>query len=929
MAKTVRVFRRKASLEKKQDLLEKYQRALDTRVLLRLDSRALKSSCDISRLDRNIQDLVSALEQGHKSVKQIIEYNSQGIKDHIDRRLESQTQNLEALFARDKLLDSLIFPEIVSRQENVSAAYEGTCSWIFDSSADQQNAKRPWSNFRKWLETDDGVYWISGKPGSGKSTLMKYIANNETTSNLLGNWDENTDLLVVSFFFWNAGTALQKSYTGLLRSLLFQIATQWPALATLGEAHPGNVRGELEVSNQFLLEWTDQRLRSLLTRFLSQKPASVSLCVFIDGLDEFVGDEEQLLRLVDLFSKTSQCKVCVAGRPEQVFRQEFRHCPQLRVQDLNDEDMRRTVNQKLIPSLQKFNCKVTHDDHLASFVRDLVAKASGVFLWLDLMIAELIRGARNGDTMQMLESRLQRTPETIKGMYAHILKNLDPLYREETLKYFGILLAAPVFNVQLSLLDLVCAEGEAWDHVVGFHRDYFWTSDFESTCRRLETRLIASCGGLVNLQESLEDNGVKEQSCIKRERERKVEFLHRTALEYVQEQLTDGLMGPVSLLDANAYIARARIAMLVLSPLIHGRETVFEGRHGLAVSFPNTMFMISSIGFSEGIRLIDPSVSIQIDLADQAFQSLQNMYTFYHGLEQNVFNDIRFVRRIIDRRDSDCQDADFASWCPVKDRLSCAAYFGCHHYLHLQLSSQKVANERVGQLLQTLLSGVEDGWGLNNADVASFLAARSILQRQFDTEQLYRICPFDNTLTGFQYGTLWGAFFYLHLKTSIMKPVETASMLTAATIDAVERFLSLGANPNTRVVSSRQLPPGDLWVEESPLAMVETSLKSWPMAATLLSEIKIRLRSAGGVHSRRFLFHSIPLFKGTIKYEEYYSLRCLTRNQLERLNTIIGFQTLEEKYWEEVDAILEASRTSENKVTKEEVTNEVTRAKHF
>lgn len=67
---------------------------------------------------------------------------------------------------------------MVSRQEEVSGAYIGTFQWIFDATTDDTKA---WDNFAQWLESGDGVYWISGRPGSGKSTLMRYIVEEPNT----------------------------------------------------------------------------------------------------------------------------------------------------------------------------------------------------------------------------------------------------------------------------------------------------------------------------------------------------------------------------------------------------------------------------------------------------------------------------------------------------------------------------------------------------------------------------------------------------------------------------------------------------------------------------------------------------------------------------------------------------------------------------
>ena len=55
-----------------------------------------------------------------------------------------------------KLLHSLHYPALESRQEEIADAHKKTFQWIFDDSGD---AVRPWSNFMEWLETGRDIYW--------------------------------------------------------------------------------------------------------------------------------------------------------------------------------------------------------------------------------------------------------------------------------------------------------------------------------------------------------------------------------------------------------------------------------------------------------------------------------------------------------------------------------------------------------------------------------------------------------------------------------------------------------------------------------------------------------------------------------------------------------------------------------------------------
>jgi hypothetical protein len=76
-----------------------------------------------------------------------------------------------------KLLSSLAFATMMDRYNTILNTHENTFEWIFEKSHHfPEEDPRSRVMFTKWLLQGDGVYWISRKPGSGKSTLMKYIS---------------------------------------------------------------------------------------------------------------------------------------------------------------------------------------------------------------------------------------------------------------------------------------------------------------------------------------------------------------------------------------------------------------------------------------------------------------------------------------------------------------------------------------------------------------------------------------------------------------------------------------------------------------------------------------------------------------------------------------------------------------------------------
>jgi ABC-type lipoprotein export system ATPase subunit len=77
-------------------------------------------------------------------------------------------------------------------------------TWLFGTPSTQGRQFES-TTFVQWLQSDDDLYWISGRPGSGKSTLMKFLCTHQQTKEHLKAWAKSDDVIVAEYFFWNAG----------------------------------------------------------------------------------------------------------------------------------------------------------------------------------------------------------------------------------------------------------------------------------------------------------------------------------------------------------------------------------------------------------------------------------------------------------------------------------------------------------------------------------------------------------------------------------------------------------------------------------------------------------------------------------------------------------------------------------------------------
>ncbi|KAF5662941.1 hypothetical protein FDENT_13232 [Fusarium denticulatum] len=125
-----------------------------------------------------------------------------------------------------RVIGSLWFRWYDDRRVNIKSPHFKTLQWALDPPSDCLQ----WDDLNTWLQSASGLYWLSGKAGSGKSTLMKYLHQHGKTRALLQTWANGSDLISASFFFYALGKTEQKSQSGLLRSLLYQILKYDPSV---------------------------------------------------------------------------------------------------------------------------------------------------------------------------------------------------------------------------------------------------------------------------------------------------------------------------------------------------------------------------------------------------------------------------------------------------------------------------------------------------------------------------------------------------------------------------------------------------------------------------------------------------------------------------------------------------------------------------
>jgi hypothetical protein len=369
--------------------------------------------------------------------------SERALLDKIVQQMQAMSAKSTALATEHHILDSLYFPQMPMRQEAIRQTYSDTFSWIFDEDS---------TDFRSWLQQDSGIFWVRGKAGSGKSTLMKFLSGHAQTPDILQHWAGPKRLVAASYYFWSAGTPMQKSQKGLLQSLLFQLLSQCPELIPVASPHRWNAPAPFHCHPE---PWHSDELSKALSAVLSKEQLPARFCFFIDGLDEYSGDhydlarEEEdrrgevdhyeLIRLFEDLARNPDVKLCLSSRPWNAFRKAFGRGKRktLVLEELTREDIVKYI-RGMLESDPRFEELATKDEHAGEVVSQIQERAEGVFLWVYLAVRSALRGLSEDDDIQELQRRIQNLPLNLKEFFRRILSSIDTEYRELTCRLLAL-----------------------------------------------------------------------------------------------------------------------------------------------------------------------------------------------------------------------------------------------------------------------------------------------------------------------------------------------------------------------------------------------------------------------------------------------------------------------------------------------------------
>ena len=347
----------------------------------------------------------------------------------IERLAKKEREKIQR--TNEQILQNLRFDVMKDRENFIEQAYPKTYGWALTKKS---------LGFRSWLQSGSGIYWISGKAASGKSTLMKFLFKSQETRRLLSNWcGEHQTLVLASFYFWFPGSSLQKSVRGLLQSVLHQILSERPELSSV--AFPNAYSDEHGApSDRLSFSWTYEDLLGALYRIVDHGKQDSALtvckkfCLFIDGLDEYHGNHLELVNLLRELAGNADFKLCVSSRPWNAFRNAFESSvPNMRLEDLTRPDIHRFVDERIRATCSWSRRPMyTVEKDVVALINDIVSRAEGVFLWVYLVLKSVLNGIAELEDIAFLRQRVQTFPADLDEFFRTILSRADEVYRVQT-----------------------------------------------------------------------------------------------------------------------------------------------------------------------------------------------------------------------------------------------------------------------------------------------------------------------------------------------------------------------------------------------------------------------------------------------------------------------------------------------------------------
>ena len=372
-------------------------------------------------LNDSIDTLNATVEKNQKEIMAALRRRDPGVQmpreagDDEDATSASRDSRIKELKKR------LWFDAIPQRHSAITVAHQKTFEWIFSG---QRKTAESNTTLMEWMVDGSGLYWISGRAGTGKSSLMRFLDDDPRTKEAFVGWAAGRPLILASFYFWNSEEAaddgLLKSLPGLFRGLLYSLIKQHDSFAEV--LFPDHIVDGMDWGRQFP---SLHDMSQAFERLATAGTLSAAVGLIIDGLDEYEAESSQQMMAAKMLCQAASSpnlKIIVSSRPETAFETAFRDSKKLRLHELTEGDRRTYASDKLATAPRLATIATEEQQlHLIDLVID---RSEGIFLWVHLAVETLLQEIEVTIDVKELETVIVDMPsgqKELSQVFDHML----------------------------------------------------------------------------------------------------------------------------------------------------------------------------------------------------------------------------------------------------------------------------------------------------------------------------------------------------------------------------------------------------------------------------------------------------------------------------------------------------------------------------
>ncbi|KAG4427767.1 hypothetical protein IFR05_016752, partial [Cadophora sp. M221] len=348
------------------------------------------------------------------------------------------------------------------------------------------------SDYQQWRDdTLRPLLWIKGDPGKGKTMLL---------CGIIDELSRGKDIAALpSYFFCQATDSRLNNATAVLGGLIYLLIEQQPSLIShVQKRYDQGAKTPFEGVNGWAA------LSIVFEDILRDSKSQSGTYLIVDALDECDINLPQLLNLItQSASRFPSVKWVVSSRNKSDIEARLRlDRTQVRLSlELNREHVSRAVEIFIAFRVSQLPL-LADDSTLQEMVRrGIYAKAAGTFLWVALVLKELVL-VESWDVLEVLDE----IPSGLKSLYHRMIQQIDQLQRKDP-EFCRCVLSTMILAYRPLLLDELAALSGLPERISKSH-DYV-------------ARVVRQCGSFLTIRGGT------------------VFFIHQSAKDYLSEETQD------------------------------------------------------------------------------------------------------------------------------------------------------------------------------------------------------------------------------------------------------------------------------------------------------------------------------------------------------------------------------------------------------